>query len=269
MPEHFSVLKKKTHRVKYLILSLTVPLFFACATVPEPPSPEPLNDQTIAAVISHIQEQEKQVSAFYSLGNLTASKGFFESETKILIVGLREPFKMKLELNHTWGAPLLHILILETRLHVLSFKEKRYYSGPFSAETLSIFLPWVVEKDLIWNTLRGLPSVRDHAGFASPDADRIVLLNGDGSVVEDMELSGGKGIPGRTYFPDKGLTLTFSDYRDKGGIRYAREVTVRRDGEKNKVRFKNDKIVFNSPIPDELFQIEVPRAFTFYRFRTE
>ena len=86
-------------------------------------------------------------------------------------------------------------------------------------------------------------------------------------MIEVIELVEVELIPARIYFPDKGLTLTFSDYHDKEGISYSGEVTVQHSVEKHRIELENRKRVFNTSLADELFQFKVPRAFRPFHFQ--
>ena len=94
-----------------LIAAFFIILFPNCSTIFKPPIQKPLSDHEAATIISRIREQEKKVFSFYTYGRVLFKKWNWESESNMLIVGTKDPFKIKIEITHPWGQPILHILI--------------------------------------------------------------------------------------------------------------------------------------------------------------
>jgi len=245
----------------YLIVLFLLILIPNCTTVSKPPIQEPLSDQTTKRIIAAIQEQENKVHSFYAHGQIAASAWYGQSEANILVVGKKSPFKMKLEITQTWGQPLLHILIDQKRLEVLSFKDKTLYHAPFTSESLSKFFPGDIEPEFVWGTLRGYPNLVSHDHVKSLKKDQISLYLGEGKEVEVIDLYPENQLPKSVQFPDKQITLSFSDFQENGGISYAREVGVSHKGEKRRLVLKNMKIIFNTSIPEKIFIQNKPPAF--------
>jgi hypothetical protein len=91
----------------------------SCATLYKP-----LADRDVEIILASIQAQERKVFSFYTTGSLLLQDRDLESESNVLIVGNRNPLKIKIEVTHPWGRPIVHILIEEKNLQVLSFTEK-------------------------------------------------------------------------------------------------------------------------------------------------
>jgi hypothetical protein len=91
--------------------------------------------------------------------------------------------------------------------------------------------------------------------------DQISLFLRKGEEVEVIDLYPENQLPKTVQFPDKQITLSFSDFQENGGIYYAREIGVSDRGEKRRLVLKNMKIVFNKSIPEKIFIQNKPPAF--------
>jgi hypothetical protein len=185
----------------------------------------------------------------------------WESESNILAVGTKNPFKIKIEITHPWGQPILHILMNKTRLEILSFPDKKLYLGTFTPEALSKFFPGDFNAHLIWAALRGYPNLTAHHRIVSLKANQISLFNRKEKEVEIIDLYPETLLPKRVSFPRRHVDLGFSKFQEDNGIYYAREVRVKSTKRKRNLVLKNKKMVFNKTIPEQIFIIEKPPAF--------
>jgi hypothetical protein len=245
----------------HLIIFFLLFLVPNCTTVPKPPIQEPLNDQTTKEIITAIREQETKVQSFYAHGQIVSNAWYGQSEANILVVGKKSPFKMKIEITQSWGQPILHILIDQKRLEVLSFKDKTLYYAPFTPESLSRFFPGDIDPEFVWGTLRGYPNLINHDRVKSLRKDQISLFDGEGEEVEVIDLYPDTRLPRSVLFPGKRITLSYAEYQKNGSIHYAREVSLSHKGEKKKLALKNMKTSFNKPIPEQIFIQTKPPAF--------
>ena len=62
---------------------------------------------------------------FYSTGTLTINGWILDTSVDIFIAANRDPLMFKMEISHSWGTPLLYILIKEDRLVIRDFREKK------------------------------------------------------------------------------------------------------------------------------------------------
>ena len=232
-----------------------------CTTIPKPPVRQPLNTQTVDSVIAAIGEQEDKVFSFYAHGRLLAGDWYGQSEADILTAGTKRPLKLKIEITQTWGQPILHILIDQKRLEVLSFKDKTLFLSPFTSEALSAFLPGDIDPEFIWGILRGYPNLVTHKEVRSLGKDQISLFYKSEEAVEVIDLYPESHLPKSVLFPEKQITLAFADFHDDAGIRYCSEVAVSQKGEKRKFILKDMTFVFNKPIPEEIFSQNKPPSF--------
>ena len=211
-------------------------------------------------VLSNIIEQEEKVSSFYTLGSITVKGWVWESDADILIAAVKDPLKIKIEITHTWGRPLLHLLIHDGQLEVLSFDEKRIYLGDFTSETLSRFLPGVMaDPDLIWTVLRAYPHLIKDYRIGEPGPGRIHLYNLEEEEIIDLDMENLKPIG--VSFPEQKIRLLFSDLQEKDGIVYASEVKMNHDQEKKTLILHNKRMVFNTSIPAPIFAIKTMANF--------
>jgi hypothetical protein len=233
--------------------------FSSCATLYKP-----LDEGDVEAILSRIQAQQRKVFSFYTSGALSLQEGDWESESHVLIVGNRNPFKIKIEVTHPWGRPIVHILIDEEHLQVLSFTENKLYLGAFTPEALSKFLPGRLDAHLVWAVLRGYPHLLSYHRSSSVKANQIRLFDETGKVLEILNVYPESKLPRMVFFPEKNIGLGLSDFQEINGIYYARKVKVEDVGGKSNLMLINRKMIFNETIPQEIFHLEKPPSFSTY-----
>jgi len=248
-------------KLPFFILLIPIIFSMGCAALYRPASPESLSYE-IVDLLSKMLDQEEKVSSFYTSGTVLVKGWVWQSEADILIAGNRDPLKIKIEITHPWGKPILHILIDDKRLEILSFDEKRIYFGDLSVGTLSKFLPGAFcDHDLIWSVLRGYPHLARYDKIEFSGVNRISLMNQEEVAIEIIDLYAEKFLPKRAFFPGESLDILFSEFKENNGIYYASEVTVNNIKVGRDLALKRKKIVFNKPIPDQIFILEKPATF--------
>jgi hypothetical protein len=247
---------------RYLCVAWVGLALTGCALVREMSFAPPLTDQQLNAVISQLKDQEAKVTSFFSQGTLLLKDWYWEAETQVLIVGLRDPFRVKVEITHAWGQPVLHVLVDQKRLEVLSFQENKLYVGAFTPKALSRFLPGDLDSDLIWTALRGYPGVSPRTKTLSPGRNRISFADEKGEEVESLDLRPEDLRPVRVSYPPQRLRMEFSNLMETEGIRFAGVVSVDSGMGGRKLSIIKDGMVFNRPIPPEIFTIEKPPSFS-------
>ncbi|MDD5205641.1 MAG: hypothetical protein PHS17_09475 [Desulfobacterales bacterium] len=252
-----------------LPIAFLVMFLAGCAAFKGPPAGPPMGERQVEEALFRLQEQEGKVSSFYTRGNLFMKNWYGEEESGIVMAGLKDPFRIKIEVTHGWGRPILHILIDRGKLEVLSFQDSTLYVGDFTPEALSRFLPGPLSPDLIWSALRGYPTVSPHSKVLSPGPQRIDLYGAGNEKVETIQLGPETSHPERVLLPPQQVALMFSDFVETDGIFYAREVEVDHRKSRGKFLLKNEKMVFNRPVPDEVFTIDKPQGFTVSRLEEE
>ena len=256
------LLKSKVELGLFLLTLFLLILLYNCTTLYEPPSHKPLSEQDVEAILSRIQEQDRRVSSFYtSGGGLTIKNWNWESESSIFIVGTKDPYRIKIEVTHPWGRPIVHILIDRTRLEVLSFPDKTLYLGAFTPEALSRFFPGDFDAPLIWAVLRGYPNLLSYHRPISVKSDQISLFNEKEEVVEVIDFYLESLLPKLVSFPERDIALAFSDFQENHGIYYARKVRVENAEGNRSLVIRNKKMVLNKTLPEQIFILEKPPSF--------
>ncbi|MFZ7112087.1 MAG: hypothetical protein ACOWYE_10430 [Desulfatiglandales bacterium] len=257
-------MKLETERrrpVLFLFLFSAFTFFYGCAALRPVPEGPPLTSQQVGAILSEMALQQARVSSFYSQGKVVMKDGLLEAESDILIVGNREPLRIRVEFTHPWGKPLLHVLIDDMRLNVLSFRDKKCYSGAFSPDALSGFFPGGLERSMIWAVLRGYPDLFAYNHILSSEANRILVLDERGVEIQRVTISEKHGIPEKVDLMRQGVQLAFWDYRSEGGVLYARRERITHPESNKTLSLQRTTTVFNKPIPAELFLLEKPPHF--------
>lgn len=242
-----------------LALTLVLLLSEGCALF-RPPAGRPLERQQIEAALSRIREQGDRVVSFFAVGRLAVKDWIWEREANLFTAGTRTPQEVKIEITHSWGQPILHVLLDRERFRALSFPDRTLYLGDFDPKALARFLPVEWDMDLLWAALRGYPILPAHEGVRSRRANQISLFDEEGIECEIIELTDGLQ-PGAVIFPEKGLAFEFAEFETLDGIAYARRVEVKDLKGKKSLKFELEKMVFNRPIPREIFTLEKPPAF--------
>ena len=253
---------KESRLLRFLILFFATAFFAGCATLYETAFQSPFAQEQAMSILSLMEDQGEKASCLYTAGKLVAKNWWYgETESDILIAGNRRPLKLKIEITHPWGQPILHILIQPQRLEVLSFADKKLYLGEPRPDILSKFLPGELDPDVIWTALRGYPRLRSHKRVASLKANQISLFDGEDGEVEILDFYPENTLPRSASFPLQDLNLAFSDFQMSEGILYAREVHVEHTRGKGSLILSTRETVFNRAIPEEIFTIEKPPGF--------
>jgi len=222
---------------------------------------KPLSDQELGKVVSLLKAQEEAANAFFTTGQMVVKDWYWDQEANTLVAGTRTPLRMRMEITHAWGQPILHLLVVGRTFKALSYGERKLYIGDLTAGALSKFFPADLDADLIWEVLRGFPRFRPDGRIESRKGDQVSLLDRNGAEMEILELDAENGLPSRISFPEQKVAVSYADFQQESGILYAKEVRVTQlEGTRN-LTLKNGKMIFNKPIPDEIFRMEIPPGF--------
>ncbi|MBW2065773.1 MAG: hypothetical protein JRJ03_12710 [Deltaproteobacteria bacterium] len=224
----------------------------------KPALKEHIEREGIQQVLEEIRRQGREASSFFSMGKISAAAWYGVNEADILIMGSRDPLKVKVEITHSWGQPILHLLLEDSWIQVLSFKDRSLYVGSLSPRALSKFFQVDIGPDIVWSVLRGYPTIREHK-YLSPERDRVVLLDPRGVEVERIIFYPETLTPKWVSYRDNKLDVSFRGFRKEGGIFYAEEVVIR--DMKKKLVIRNQKMVFNREMPREVFRMRIPPGF--------
>ena len=221
----------------------------------------PLSDQELSHVVALMKSQEESANTFFYTGQIVVKDWYWDQEANTLMAGTRVPLRLRIEVTHAWGQPILHLLVQGKTFKALSYGEKKLYRGDLSPGALSPFFPADLDADMIWEVLRGFPKLRPYGRVESRGADQLSLLDLHGQEMEIVQLDPQSGLPRQVSYPERKVAIGYADFQQEDGIRYAQEVSVRQlEGTRN-LTLKNGKMIFNKPIPDEIFRMEIPPGF--------
>ena len=245
------------------IACMCLGLMCSCASVAHLPSPPPAEDRAaLARLLTMFDEQDRAVRSFYGTGRGVLTRGDTETDLLVSTAGTRTPLRLILELTHPWGRPILHILVADDTVQILSHGEKRVYRFPSEASGRFGPLPASLDAHLLWSVARGFPAIRPEPGSAALGG---TVLTWRDAVTRDealMECSAHRDTPERLALPGRHLEVLFSDFAAEAGIRYARSVTVNAPQQHTVMEITRTRMVLNEPIPDPVFQLTVPSGFT-------
>jgi len=256
-----NTVKQKNPCIRRLLSATLFFLLSCCARVPiTPPSP-PLDHQHIRGIVSTFKEQGAAVRTLFASGALTLDLSGSESDATVLIVASRDRSKIKIEITHPWGRPLLHILINGSSLDILSFTEKRLYSGRLGTHGLSRLIPVPLSPELLWTLARAYPVLLKHNRVLSLRGNQITLFNQREDKIQVIDLYPETDIPHRVCFCRQNIKMTFSEFQNSGGIRYAKAIGLNNPEDNAGLTFQIGQMVFNKPVPEAIFRLETPPDF--------
>lgn len=253
--------KKRIYTAGIFTFLFATSLFPSCAPVTLKQPPLIIDEQTIADFLSMAQEQDARVRSLISTGRLTIKRRGSETELDVLMAGERALDKIKIEITHPWGRPVVHILVNGKRFDIVSFVEKRFYSGLLGTSDLSGFFPGRLDLDQIWPFVRAFPLVPEQNRVVFSKQNQITLLNSNGETLQVVDFCNQSNLPCRISFPERGSTVLFSKFQQNEGIFYARKVEFRGSNVEGALEMDLKQVVFNETIPQEIFQLVTPEGF--------
>jgi len=249
--------------LSYLAISVLTLLLGCAHLVPFPPT-KPFSPEETARLISHLREQGEKINSFQVVGRLRFIDREEETEANLFAVGCR-PFKVRLELTHPWGKPLLHILVDERDISVLSLIDNKFFKGPSSLLNTEQFFFFGLDLDSAWKILSGRVPIIPHCRAVSLKPGEISLYNRQGEVVEIISFTSKAFLPRSVYFPKKEINIILSEFKEGAlGPHHSRIRVVKGDGNQLiEIRYKNLKL--NKLIPEEIFRLNPPPDFEIIR----
>ena len=234
--------------------------FQCCAPVSVRQPLSPFGRQEISHILSGLNDRQRQVQTIFSSGRVTLEENNSESDADFLIIGKKDPLRIKVEITHPWGRPLFELVINQERLEILSFPEKRFYLGEVGGIATSSLFPGRLDGAQIWSLVRGCPVVLEHSRATSPKHGEIILLNDKSEIVQTINLHPESLLPGLVSYPDRGTGMLFSDFQRIDGIWYAAKTRWDDPGDKS-VLLNTKRMVFNGVIPESIFGLIIPPDF--------
>lgn len=244
---------------RYLLLLLIFTATHGCALFQRLPPEPPLSPGDVAKVLSQIREQNDKVHSFVTNGRIKAREGVWEQEALLLVAATRHPERIKVEITHPWGQPIVHLLVEGRTLSVLSFAKRKIYAGEMKPELPSRVFPGRFDHQVIWGALRGYPTVKPFHHAGSQEGNQISLFLEDGREIERFRLDPEHSHPVAVFYPDMEMRFEFAGFQEKEGILCARQIKAFHS--EGYLTVMNEEAVFNRPIPDPIFVLERPPGF--------
>lgn len=242
-----------------LVISCLTVMWGCAHLVPSPPV-KPFSQKEIASLITHLKDQEKNIQSFHGLGAASFKEGDREMEANLLIVGSR-PLKMRLELTHPWGKPLIHMVADKECVLVLSLVDKKFFRGPPGALGPQQLFLFDADLDSVWKVLSGRVPILPHVKAASLKPREISLYDGQGEAIEIISFAPGSPVVTSLSFPKKDLVVLLSDFSEGGLGFYPLEIKIVKGEEDKFLAIRYKRLHINKPIPDEIFLLSPPPDF--------
>ena len=267
---------------KTLLTALAFLAFQCCSPLTVKPPAPALDEGSVTSLVSAFRAQQEKARTLFFSGTLTLREQDAENSVQILMIADATPRvgtkswantqgradtqvcpygRMKIEITHPWGKPLIHILIEGQRLDILDFTEKRFYRGRLKSKRLSERIPVPLNRCLLWSLARAFPALLQHQDATSFAGNQITLLDPEGHKVQILELYSSEPLPHRVFFCKENAVMVFSDFEDEDGILYARKVDFHGPDHKIGLAIEIDQMKFNTSLPKAVFKMEAPRDF--------
>ena len=247
--------------VKTIVLVTALVFFHACALISVTSQPNTLDHSTVKEIKQAMGRQERAVQTVVSSGNVSSGDWDGGAELSALIIGTQEPFRVKIEITHPWGRPLLHILMTESKIEILSFSEKKYYFAETGKGRMFNILGIPMDPAIIWSFVRAFPVLLPHFDIEPSTGKQITLINDRKENIQTVDFYPKHAFPRSSFFVNAGTELFFSDYDENGGILYAGKIVVNKPRKETRLVFVFDRTTVNKPVPDEIFEMDVPAQF--------
>jgi outer membrane lipoprotein-sorting protein len=253
-------IKKWNIFLSYLFIFLFT-LVLGCASLTHLPPAKPFSQKESDRIISKLRDQEKKVLSFQGIGKVMIKKGEEEIEANLFAVG-SNPYKIRLEITHSWGRPLIHIVADEKIISVLSLTDKKFFRGPSHSLNKKQFFLYGLDLDLVWKIFSGNVPIPSASGrIMSLRPHEISFYNEQDEIVETICFSSKTLLPQSINFPKKGLSILLSEF-DEGSLGpHPLKIKVLKEREEQLVVIRYKKFTFNKPVPEEIFQLNPPPSF--------
>lgn len=198
---------------------------------------------------------------FYSRGRLAVHGKDGDFEADILFIGSQKPFILKIEVSHSWGRPIFHILINETDIQIISFPDNKWYHSKISHNNLHGFFPMHLDPYQIWSFGRGFPFLNtyDHAG--QNNGNNIILIKRNGETEQTIKINSENTASFKVSMLKKGVDLIFMKIMTQERIQYATRNKIIDHATNTVLELEIKKAAFNRSFDPAIFDLDVPSDF--------
>jgi outer membrane lipoprotein-sorting protein len=260
--ESFSHREGASRRSKACLIAFVVLFIAGCAGIERRLFERPFDPEAVAALKADLLDQREKVQSFLSAGRLQV-KGWRsqELEAAIFSAWISSPLKIKIEATHPWGQPILHLLVDGETFHLLSFSERKLYTGPFTTRSLSTLLPGEVDQSLLQDLLRAYPVIDPEHRAHSNEPNRISFYGAEDKEVRVIKFNRENLRPTEVVLPHQNIRIVFSDFEVIDGLWFARETALVHALGGRRLVHNIETMVFNRTIPDQVFDLQAPPGF--------
>jgi hypothetical protein len=258
----FSHRKGSSFHTRGCVIACVLLFLSGCAGIERRLSERPFDPEAVAALKADLTDQRNKVQSFFSVGRLQVKAWQGQDlEAAIFSAWTPSPLRIKIEVTHPWGQPILHLLVDGEELHFLSFSERKLYAGPFTTRSLSKFLPGEMDPSLIQDLLRAYPGFDPEHRAHSNEPNQISFYGPEGGELRVIKFDRESRRPTELMLPHQNIRLVFSDFEAAGGLCFARETALVHVLGGKRLVHKIETVIFNRTIPDQVFSLEAPPGF--------
>ncbi|RLB16279.1 MAG: hypothetical protein DRG63_05530 [Deltaproteobacteria bacterium] len=252
------------HILTWLLRVLLVSIFAASACAPLKPkqTPGPIPRDQVALLTQNLTEQRSRVHTFISSGRLSLEMDQQTISAQFFCIASRNPLRLKAEVTHSWGKPLVHFLIQAGTVTVVDLYRKKAYVGSLKGMPPLFGISTPMDAGLLWSIMRGYPELPLKSNPLWSTHRQCLLVLRRGSVAQEIRFDNQGIHPSLVVYPSTHLRVRFSDFAKNQGLFYARKVEILNDIGAERLRLKIKEIIFNQALPPDLFQVKIPFGFS-------
>ena len=237
------------------LLPLILFSIFGCAPLGTHPKSPSISQTKIQLLREGLAVQNRAVQTFVSTGSLEMWDTSQHIPTMFLTVASRNPFRLKVEITHSWGLPLLHILLNGNRVTVVDLYHHRTYHSALGIDAPFLDKMPLLDRALMWSIMRAFPEVKDRGKISWSNKDRALVVKEAGEVTQEIRFDRNLQYPVNVVYPNLEVDVKFSDFTAQGNIVYAKKVKVTHLVRQASMRIKIKKIFFNQALDPKIFDL--------------
>ncbi len=237
-----------------LVLVTFVTSILGCASLGTRPGLS-VSESKVRLLKHNLGEQSSAVKNFVSTGTLQVWEPTQRISATFVCVGSRNPFRLKLEITHTWGLPLLQILMYGRAVTVVDLYHHRTYHGQFGNKLPFFGKIPLVNRTLLWSVMRAFPELMRHGAISWSTEDGALVVRQDEEVDQEIRFDGKLHYPVNVLYPRLEVALRFSEFATQGSVVYAKAVEARHLANETSVHIKIKDILFNQDLNPQIFQL--------------
>lgn len=246
--------RKWKNTILYAIFSFLF-LQFGCSALKQPAEIESLFRKDAAQILSHLKGRNSNINSFQGVGRIVVNSGTGELNSNLFIAG-KSPQKVRLEISHFWGKPLVHIVIDGKEISVLSLMEKKFFRCHNGFLDIDHVLLSKLHAEFMWDVLAGRLPVSDKAVKAVRSKENeILLLDSDGTILERILFNASHMVAKEIYFPLQQITVILSEFRGMNSGYTPLKIDIIEEGLDRAITIEYKDFEINKQIPDEVFYL--------------